>query len=86
MGKKYKVKDTGIEYGGVLRCCLGTIAGSLGQDTEVELGTQDTCKYCGRVFTLVAPEDALRTCYRNPKFPIWTPRPRQESAEQESNV
>jgi hypothetical protein len=65
--------DTLIEAGGVVRCCLATVAAEF-ECKDVEIGATSECQHCHTKFKLVAPEDALQTCYHNPTRPIWTPR------------
>lgn len=68
----YALNDTGIEKGGVLRCCIETVAleyiGKI-----VRVGDKSKCHQCGEAFTLVMVPPGMVTCYRNPKFPVWKP-------------
>jgi len=50
----YATEETTIPIGGVVRCCLETVAVEhLGK--RVALGATSKCVYCGRKFVLVAP-------------------------------
>ena len=51
-----KTEDTTIECGGVMRCCLETVATEhLGK--EVHAGDTSKCAYCKQTFTLVEEGD-----------------------------
>lgn len=69
-----KLEDTKIEYGGVLRCCLATVALEF-KDKEVELGATSACPHCKQTFTLVMWP--TRGYYgkpeKHPKEPVWVP-------------
>jgi len=69
----YALEDTTIEKGGVVRCCLGSVATEyLGQ--RVMLGAKSKCPHCGTTFTLVEIKPGMRTCYQQPvKWPVWKP-------------
>jgi hypothetical protein len=72
---EWKLEDTGIEIGGVFRCCTGTVAREYtGQ--IVKVGATSQCQQCKRKFTLkwVGPDEMC--CYTKSarlKFPIWRP-------------
>ena len=56
--KEYKLSDTRIEYAGVLRCCLATVAeeyeGKNGaEDQKVKIGMKSKCRHCKQGFVLV---------------------------------
>ena len=55
MKKAYKVTDTKIQAGGVLRCCLMTVAEEYAGEF-VKPGFISNCKACGREFILNEPE------------------------------
>lgn len=69
----YALEETTIEKGGVVRCCLGSVATEyLGQ--RVMLGAKSKCQHCGTTFTLVEIKPGMTTCYRHPvKWPVWKP-------------
>ena len=67
----FALGDTRIEYAGVIRCCLATVAeeyqGSDGPagDQQVSLGMKSKCRHCNQAFTLVAASP-------HPKWkPVW---------------
>jgi len=47
-----KLSDTRIPLGGVLRCCLETVAVEY-ENTDIEIGDKSKCTMCGELFTLV---------------------------------
>lgn len=62
------ITDTRIEMGGVMRCCLGTVAeeylGTDGAESQkVSIGAKSQCRHCKQQFTLVDEKP----------FPIWKP-------------
>lgn len=71
----YALEETTIEQGGVMRCCLGTVAREyLGQ--RVKLGDKSKCLHCGTTFTLVMVPEGTLTCYTRKiadKTPVWKP-------------
>jgi len=69
----YALEETTIEKGGVVRCCLGSVATEyLGQ--RVHLGAKSKCEHCGTTFTLVELKPGMVSCYRQPcKWPVWKP-------------
>src|SRR5437667_1536433 len=69
----YALADTSIEKGGVMRCCLGTVAAEY-EGKQVRLGDKSKCLHCGTTFTLVEIKPGMQTCYRQPvKWPVWKP-------------
>ena len=66
------INDTVIEGGGVIRCCLATVALEY-EGKEVKLGDTSVCPHCKTKFVLVAPEQADTTCFRDLTKPIWKP-------------
>src|SRR5581483_3458999 len=68
----YALGDTAIEKGGVLRCCLSSVALEY-EGRTVNIGDQSKCQHCGEAFTLVLVPDGMMTAYRKPKFPVWKP-------------
>lgn len=72
MNDTFKCEDTMIELGGVLRCCLATVASEYAGKT-VALGTTSRCQHCGEAFTLVEIKPGMTTAYRNPTKPVWKP-------------
>ena len=74
--ERYNLADTSIEKGGVLRCCLGTVASEYELHTQVKLGDKSKCKHCKTEFTLVMVKPPLTSCY-TPRVlattPIWKP-------------
>jgi len=68
----YILDETSIEQGGVLRCCLGTVAQEY-KGKRVKLGDKSACQHCKETFTLVMVKPPMTTCFRNPTFPIWKP-------------
>lgn len=62
------LQDTRIERGGVLRCCLATVAeeyeGKDGEpDRKVSIGMKSACRHCKQSFTLVEAKP----------YPKWKP-------------
>jgi hypothetical protein len=71
----YALHDTTIEKGGVVRCCLGTVAEEY-EGKQVRLGDKSKCQHCGTTFTLVMVPPGIRTCYTQEVTkitPVWKP-------------
>lgn len=70
------VEDTEIEQGGVMRCCLATIAREYLTDFKpVQIGDTSTCPHCKTKFILVEPATAkaVGTAFYDLTKPIWKP-------------
>lgn len=71
----YALHDTIIEKGGVLRCCLGSVAAEY-EGKQVRLGDKSKCQHCGTAFTLVMIPPGMMTCYVEAVTkitPVWKP-------------
>jgi hypothetical protein len=79
----YALEETVIEKGGVVRCCLGSVASEY-DGKRVRIGDKSVCAYCHTAFTLVEPARAGRTCYSNLKKPIWKPDWQLEKDEKQT--
>jgi hypothetical protein len=69
-----KLSDTVIETGGVLRCCIGSVAMEK-EGMEFEIGAKSICQHCQEPFTLVA-RPGKKPKWMTPKDwakPIWKP-------------
>ena len=66
--------ETLMEQGGVLRCCIATVAREHGGQ-DVELGAVSECPHCHTKFKLVSAEEAKKagTGYAKPTRPVWKP-------------
>lgn len=70
--KSIKLEDTLIEQGGVMRCCIGTVATEY-EGKTVKIGDTSECHHCHTKFVLLAPKDVTSTCYCDLDRPIWKP-------------
>jgi hypothetical protein len=71
----YALHDTTIEKGGVIRCCLGTVAAEY-EGKQVRLGDKSKCPHCGTTFTLIMVPPGMTTCYTKEvtkTTPVWKP-------------
>lgn len=67
------IDETLIEQGGVMRCCLASVAAEH-EGKDIQIGDTSSCPHCKTEFELVTPENAGETCYRKLTKPIWKPR------------
>lgn len=68
----FDLKDTHVEVGGVLRCCLESVATEY-EDKAVHLGDKSKCKHCGEQFTLVLLRPGMQSYFKNRSVPVWKP-------------
>lgn len=70
-------EETAIEQGGVMRCCLGSVAREyLLPGVKVKIGDKSECKHCHQKFTLVWVRPDQSSCFTKQildKTPIWKP-------------
>lgn len=69
-----KMEDTVIEQGGVLRCCLASVALEY-EGKEIELGEKSECPYCHQGFTLVQRTGPKPVWWTDEQWarPVWRP-------------